>query len=107
MGKEAINVEMVNTGKVTRNYSYEIEGMTRLGKEIRITPKANVTINKPGFKTEFFVPTVSVVIGIGDNHTADVIMSVDAWEALKAGEKVSITTTEEFKRKYVYKKKEK
>lgn len=107
MGKEAINVEMVGTGKVTRNYCYEIEGMTRLGKEIRITPKANVTINKPGFKTEFFVPTVNVVIGIGDNHTADVIMSVDAWEALKAGEKVSITTTEEFKRKYVYKKKDK
>jgi hypothetical protein len=101
---ENSKVEMVETGKVTRIYQYDIEYMTRLGKEIKITPKAHITVNKPGFKTEFFVETVNVVIGIGKDHTADLIMSKDAWDALNAGEKISITTTEEFKKKYISKK---
>lgn len=42
--------------------------------------------------------------GIGNDHTADLIMSKDAWEALNSGEKINITTTEDFKKKYVYKK---
>ena len=76
----------------------------RLGKEIKISPKANVTVNKAGLKTEFFVETINVCIGIGKDHTADLIMSKDAWESLNKGEKISITTTEDFKKKYVYKK---
>ena len=72
--------------------------------EIKISPKANITVNKAGFKTEFFVETVNVLIGIGNDHNADLIMSKDAWDALLKGEKIHITTTEEFKKKYVYKK---
>jgi len=94
-----------NSKRATRNYEYEIEGLGRLGKEIKISPKANMTFNKPGFKTEFFVPSVNVLIGIGNNHTADLIMTVEAWEALNKGQEIHITTTEEFKRKYVYPKK--
>lgn len=44
------------------------------------------------------------MIGIGNEHTADLIMSKDAWEVLNKGEKINITTTEDFKKKYVYKK---
>lgn len=98
--KDSIAVEMVDTGKVTRNYDYRIQRFTRFGKEIKITPKANVSINEPGFKTEFFVETVNVVVGIGEHHSADLIMTVEAWKALNNGEKVHITTTEEFKKKF-------
>jgi len=103
---ETIGVEMVTPKgkKATRMYAYEIEHFTRLGREIKISPKANITVNKAGFKTEFYVETVNVLIGIGNDHTADLIMSKDAWEALNKGEKISITTTEDFKKKYVYKK---
>lgn len=103
---ETIGVEMVTPKgkKATRIYQYEIDHFTRLGKEIKISPKANITVNKAGFKTEFFVETVNVLIGIGNDHTADLIMSKDAWEALNKGEKINITTTEDFKKKYVYKK---
>lgn len=103
---KSIGVEMVtpNGKKATRNYQYEIDHFTRLGKEIKISPKTNITVNKAGFKTEFFVETVHVLIGIGNNHTADLIMSKDDWEALNKGEKISITTTEDFKKKHVYKK---
>lgn len=93
------------TGKPTRTYAYEITHFNRLGKEIKISPKANAMFHPKGYKTEFFVDTMSVVIGIGNDHTADLIMSKDAWEALNNGEKISITTTEDFKKKYIYKKK--
>lgn len=94
-----------NSKRATRNYEYEIDGLGRLGKEIKISPKANITFNKRGFKTEFFVPSVNVLIGIGNDHTADLIMTVEAWESLNKGEEIHITTTEEFKKKYIYSKK--
>jgi hypothetical protein len=93
-----------NGKKATRNYQYEIDHFARLGKEIKISPKANITVNKAGFKTEFFVETVNVVIGIGSEHTADLIMSKDAWIALNNGEKIDIETTEGFKKKYLNEK---
>ena len=104
---KTVGVEMITPkGKqATRTYQYEITHFARLGREIKISPKANTTVNKAGFKTEFFVETVNILIGIGKDHTADLIMSKDAWEALNKGEKISITTTEDFKKKYVYKKK--
>lgn len=101
--KQNVNVKMCNAsgGMATRNYHQNIEKFGRLGTEIKISPKANITINSAGFKTEFFVETVNVLIGIGKDHTADLIMTKDAWEALNSGEKIDITTTKEFKEKYL------
>lgn len=87
--------------KATRHYHYEIENFGTLGKEIKISPKANITVNKAGYKTEFFVPTVNVLIGIGKDHTADLIMSKDSWEALNKGAEISITTTKQFKKNFL------
>ena len=99
---EPIYVQMETPeGKTaTRTYQYEIDHFTRLGREIKISPKANITINKAGFKTEFFVETVNVLIRIGNDHSADLIMTKAAWQALNSGAEIEITTTEEFK-KYV------
>lgn len=85
--------------KATRDYHYTISSYGSLGREIKISPKANITVNEPGFKTEFFVESVNVLIGIGNDHTADLIMSKDSWEALKKGAEISITTTKDFKKK--------
>ena len=90
-------------GPVSRISSVPIHGTARLGKEIKISPKTHISILGAGYKTEFFVDTIEVNIGIGNNHTASLIMTVDAWEALKQGEKVIISTTEDYKKKYVYK----
>lgn len=87
--------------KATREYHQEIVKFNSLGKEIKISPKATISINEPGFKSEFFVPTVNVLIGIGKNHTADLIMTKESWDALNAGAKVHITTLKEFKKKYL------
>jgi len=101
--KQNVNLKMVSElgVKPTRFYHQNIEKFGRLGKEVKISPKANITINSAGFKTEFFVETVNVLIGIGKDHTADLIMPKEAWEALNSGEEISITTTKEFKEKYL------
>lgn len=87
--------------KPTRTYDQNIKNFGTLGKEIRISPKANISVNAPGFATKFYVETVSVLIGIGKDHTADLIMTKDAWEALKKGAPIDITTTKEFKEKFL------
>lgn len=87
--------------KATRTYDYIIKNFGTLGKEIKISPKANITVNSAGYKMEFFVESVNVLIGIGKDHSADLIMSKDAWEALKKGASISITTTKEFKEKFL------
>src|SRR5574338_1130462 len=78
----------------TRLYEQTITGTARLGREIKISPKANITVNEPGYGVKFYVPTINVCIGIGNNHTADLLMTVGAWEALRNGEPIDITTTE-------------
>ena len=100
-------VEMVITpGKKPRmNFNYNIKAIANLGKEIKISPKSHCTVNHPGYKMEMYVPSVCVTIGIGKDHTADLIMDVESWEALNAGEPVHITTAKEFKEMYVHKRK--
>lgn len=107
--QDAIQVKMVKpaSGKANRMYQYETDTFQRLGREIKVSPKANATISKNGFKLEIYMPTVNVVVGIGNNHVADLVMDVAAWEALLDGEEINITTTEEFKNKYVYTPKKK
>jgi len=99
--KADVKVEMVDTGECTRVYTQHINTFGTLGREIKISPKSCITINKPGYKTEFFVESVSVLIGIGKDHTADIIMSRDSWEALINGAEISITTLKEFKEKFL------
>lgn len=77
-------------------YKSEIVRFLRFGRELKITPKAHCSINKPGFKIEFFSPAVNVLIGIGNDHVAHLVMDLHAWEALVKGAEVHITTTKEF-----------
>ena len=77
-----------------------IENFCRLGGTINVSPKSHVQLNKEGFKKEFFVKTILICIGIGKDHTADLVMDVEAWKALMSGEKVHITTTKEYEKKY-------
>lgn len=79
----------------------KIDNFGTLGREIKISPKSNITINAPGFKVKYYVETVSVLIGIGKDYTAELIMGKDDWEALKAGETIDITTTKDFKKKFL------
>jgi len=74
-----------------------------LGKEIKISPKSLVWENAEGFKMEFFTKTIDIIIGIGKDHHATLIMDVESWEALRSGEAVSITTYNEYLNGYVVK----
>ena len=79
---------------------YEVASFIRFGREVKITPKANAIVRKPGAELTFHGESVEVLVGIGKNHTAFLVMDIEAWEALQAGEPVTITTTKEFERKY-------
>lgn len=103
MKNREIKVKMFSSdgSRGTRTYEQIITNFGSLGRELKISPKTHVCINKPGYKQEFFAESVSLVIGIGKNHTADITMSKEAWEAFKSGEEVSITTLKEFKEKFL------
>lgn len=66
-----------------------------LGREITIPADAKATINEPGFTKEFHVRTVEVIIGIGKDHTASLVMDVEAWKALET-EKISVISLKAF-----------
>jgi hypothetical protein len=72
-----------------------------LGKGFKIGAKSHAMLNNVGFKVEYFVPTVEVLIGIGKDHTASLLMDEDAWKALKKGQKIHIGTLQEFKKKFL------
>jgi len=74
------------------------ESFTSFGKRLAISPKACTSHNKAGFKIEYFVPTVQVLIGIGKDHTGYLVMPEDAWEALNNGETIEITTAKTFRK---------
>lgn len=61
-----------------------------LGKEIIIKSNSLVFINGEGYSINYFEETIEIIIGIGKDNTASLIMSVSAWEALKRGEKIHI-----------------
>ena len=84
--------------KATREYTQTIDSISSLGKEIKISPKAAVTINSPGFKIEMIDKSISVNVSIGDNYTADLVMTTEAWEALKNGDKIYCTSVKDLKK---------
>lgn len=88
-------------GSINMTYSQTILNFGSLGRELKVSPKANVTINKPGYKQEMHTESVTVTVGIGKDHVVDIIMSLPAWEAFKSGEEVIITTTKEFKKRFL------
>jgi len=62
----------------------------QLGREILIPSEASVSFNPPRYKVAYHVKTVNVSIGIGKDYCADLIMSEEAWKALKSGSEVNI-----------------
>jgi len=96
----AIKVKMhyPEDGEVTRTYKQSISRIEPLGREVKISPKSAATVNEAGLTLKFLVPTVSVLIGIGKDETADLVMTEDAWKALNNGEPIKVETVKEFKK---------
>ena len=83
---------------VTTHLNLQAETFKRLGKEIKISPKTKVSINKAGGSIDFEVPCADILIGIGKNHTAHLVMTTEALEALQSGALIEIDTLKEFKK---------
>jgi len=72
--------------------------LVKLGKLIKLSPKSVLTHHNPDYKKHFYQETVELTIGIGKDHSATLIMSIDDWKALKAGEKIWTATVQDIKK---------
>ena len=81
--------------------SQEILKFKKLGKEIKISPKTCISVNKENFSIVYGKESISINIRIGKDHVAHLTMSLEAWEALNEGQEVKITTLKEFKKEYL------
>jgi hypothetical protein len=77
------------------NSSNEFEHRYDLGRDITIPASANAVFNPAGLKINIPVESVSIIIGIGKDHTADLIMTKEAYNALREGAEVTTATMEE------------
>lgn len=102
--KTNIEVQMTESLSPKIKFTSKINGLSNLGREIKISPKAYVSICDAGYKLEYFTEMISVCIGIGNDHTAELTMTKEAWDALNEGEKVSVTTLKEFNKRFVERK---
>ena len=101
-----ISVEMVKgRGAVQMWFNQVIEGFSKLRRELKISPKCHMEINKPGFTATYVVESVSTTINIGEYHSALLIMTKEAFESFVEGAKIETVTVEDFKRRYIKPKK--
>lgn len=98
MAKKKSELQKETIRTITSSYP---ENFGSLGRRIEFGAKSKVSINKPGMEVKFFTKTVDVLIGIGKDHVAYLIMDADAWDALKKGQKINIDTLQEFKKKFL------
>lgn len=75
--------------------SEQLEYRYDLGRDITIPASANAVFNPAGLKINIPVESVFIIIGIGKDHTADLIMTKEAYNALREGAEVTTATIEE------------
>jgi len=63
----------------------------KLGRRLEIGALSKADVCNPGRKIEYMTETISVLIGIGNDNSAELIMSRESWEAFIQGEQVSIS----------------
>ncbi len=86
--------------QLTAIYDFGEYRNARLGAEIKVSPKSICHIHPAGAKLQYFVETVTVSFGIGKDNTGYIILPKSALDALRSGEKLEITTTEQWKKLY-------
>lgn len=85
--------------KPSRVINQVLNGVSRLGREVKISPKALACHNKAGYSDYYAEDTVVVNIGIGRDHVASLVMTKSAWEALGNGEEINTTFHNDFIKK--------
>lgn len=101
MAEEVKNPFEKDLPPISTTISQQIENFGSLGKRLEIGARSKVAINKAGFTLTHYNPTVDVLIGIGKDYVARLIMDVEAWEALKNGEPIDIDTLASFRKNFL------
>ena len=64
----------------------------KLGRRLEIGALAKADVYNPGRKTEYMTEIISVIIGIGKDNYAELVMSKVAWEAFIQGDEIYTDT---------------
>lgn len=59
--------------------------------DLNIGKDTIINFTDAGLKQEFYTETASIIIGIGNDHTAELVMDKDAWIALNNKEEIHIS----------------
>jgi hypothetical protein len=96
-----IKVEAIQSDTSKLWVKQEINSFGRFGKEIKISPKSNCTVNDAGFRLGYHTESVSLQVSIGNIESAILTMTKEAWELLQLldTKDIEIETTEQFKKK--------
>lgn len=78
-----------NEPTVIFSLNFRNDESKKLGKAFRVGSKATVEVSKEGGSIEFYVPSVTVLIGIGTDHVAHLVMTKEAFDALNEGQPVT------------------
>ena len=66
-------------------FEQSIVGDGPIGRGLVISANAKVHHNKAGYTKKYFVPSIDILIGIGNDHTATLIMDVESHQAFQKG----------------------
>lgn len=78
--------------KPSLRFSQRYDKVAKFGKELVISPKAAANHNHPGYRVKVYDESVTVTIGIGKDHIAELVMTKQAYEAFISGEKVTFNS---------------
>ena len=70
-------------------YEKGIRKERRLGRKL-VIPKNTIVEIEPPHTIEYCTEVVSLIIGIGNDHTADLIMDKEAWKVFKKGARIDL-----------------
>ena len=87
---EKLDVVFEEIKMATCTKKQEVVDFIKLGKPIGLSPKSRMSVNSAGFKVEYHVPTMSLVVRIGDKEVGDFVITKEAWEELKQGGEVQL-----------------
>lgn len=83
--------KMMRMTKDVCSTEYTFKEEVKFGVNLAIPNNAVVEIHNSGTKREYFTESIEVLIGIGKDYTASLIMDLEAFEALKKNNTITFT----------------
>lgn len=85
---------MMRMTKDVCSTEYNFKEEQKFGVNMAIPNNAIVEIHNAGTKREYFTESIEVLIGIGKDYTASLIMDLEAFNELKKGKPITFNISQ-------------